>query len=96
MPQLAPAVRKQRAARLRAAGARALAGYLAGQVGNRARVLVERDNRGHSEHFAPVRLSAPAKPGSLVAARITGATAHDLEGRLEGGLEGRLETRHAA
>ncbi len=92
MPQLAPAVCKQRAARLRAAGARALAGYLAGQVGNRARVLVERDNRGHSEHFAPVRLSAPAKPGSLVAARITGATAHDLEGR----LEGRLESRHAA
>ncbi len=92
MPQLAPAVRKQRAARLRAAGARALAGYLAGQVGSRARVLVERDNRGHSEHFAPVRLSAPAAPGSLVAARITDATAHDLEGR----LEGRLETRHAA
>ncbi len=79
MPQVAPTVRKERAARLRAAGADALAGTLAAQVGRRVRVLVERDRRGHSEHFAPVRLDAPATPGAIIDARVTAATTHDLE-----------------
>ena len=85
MPQVAPAVRKDRAARLRATGARALSTYLTAQVGRCALVLVEQDRRGHSEHFAPVRLRAPAAPGSIVAARVTGATARELQAEAEAG-----------
>ena len=33
-------------------------------------VLVERDNAGYSEHFAPVQLTAPAPEGTLVGVRI--------------------------
>ena len=78
MPQVAPAMRKQRAARLRAAGARALSAYLTAQIGGHAQVLVEQDRRGYSEHFAPVRLRVPAAPGTIVAARVTGAMGREL------------------
>src|SRR4030095_311000 len=59
MPQLAGPVRKGRAARLRAAGRRALARYLASRIGVATRLLVERSEDGeafgHNDHFAPVR-----------------------------------------
>ncbi|MBE9557505.1 MAG: tRNA (N(6)-L-threonylcarbamoyladenosine(37)-C(2))-methylthiotransferase MtaB [Proteobacteria bacterium] len=70
MPQTPSAIRKERAAQLRAAGERAAQRFLDKQTGSEARVLVERDNRGYSEHFAPVRLSEPAPEGALVNARI--------------------------
>jgi len=72
MPQVAPAARKARAARLRAAGEDALARFLEGRVGGAAKVLVERGAEGRTEHFAPIRLRAPAAPGSVVGARVTG------------------------
>jgi len=72
MPQVAPAARKARAARLRAAGEDALARFLEGRVGGAAAVLVERGAEGRTEHFAPIRLRAPAAPGSVVGARVTG------------------------
>jgi threonylcarbamoyladenosine tRNA methylthiotransferase MtaB len=70
MPQVPVAVRKERAARLREAGAAAAARFMDGRVGAEATVLVERDNSGYSEHFAPVRLTGPAPEGALVRARI--------------------------
>ncbi len=72
MPQVAPAARKARAARLRAAGEDALARFLERRVGGAAAVLVERGAEGRTEHFAPIRLRAPAAPGSVVGARVTG------------------------
>ena len=54
MPQVAPAVVKERARRLREACARRRAAWLEGLVGTRQRVLVEKDGRGHAENFAPV------------------------------------------
>jgi threonylcarbamoyladenosine tRNA methylthiotransferase MtaB len=67
MPQVALAVRKERAARLRAAGERALERYLRSQLGRRQRVLVERGGVGRTEGFAAFRFTdgAPA-PGALV------------------------------
>jgi len=70
MPQVPAAVRKNRAARLRAAGETAAARFMDRQVGHMAAVLVERDDSGYSEHFAPVRLTAPAPAGTVVRARI--------------------------
>ena len=58
MPQLAPAVIKERAARLRAACDARKGQWLASLKGTRQKVLVERDGlSGHAENFAPVTLS---------------------------------------
>ena len=56
MPAAPMAVRRDRAARLRAAGADAERRYLDAQIGTAASVLIESDARGRTEHFAPVRL----------------------------------------
>ncbi len=71
MPPVAPELRRERAARLREAGEKARARFLALQVGCIASVLTETDEGGHSEHFAPVRLAARA--GVVLPARIVGA-----------------------
>ncbi|HEX3499770.1 MAG TPA: tRNA (N(6)-L-threonylcarbamoyladenosine(37)-C(2))-methylthiotransferase MtaB [Stellaceae bacterium] len=73
MPQLAGPVIRARAAALRAAGAARQRDWLAGQIGTVVSVLVERDGAGRSEHYARVELVPKGIPGTLVAARITGA-----------------------
>jgi len=82
MPQLAGPVRKERAARLRAAGQQALGRYLASRVGAATRLLVERSEAGeafgHNDHFAPVRLKGSAPQGAIVDARVTAATEEHL------------------
>ncbi len=74
MPAVPKADRRDRGARLRAAGAQAARRFFDAQHGRVVALLTESGDRGHSEHFAPVRLAAPAEPGRLMAARITGAT----------------------
>jgi threonylcarbamoyladenosine tRNA methylthiotransferase MtaB len=76
MPATDPALRRQRAARLRDAASRHAAAFHAAQVGGHADVLAERGGTGHTEHFAPVRIAAAA--GTLLRARITGADATGL------------------
>jgi threonylcarbamoyladenosine tRNA methylthiotransferase MtaB len=78
MPAVPKAVRRERAARLRAAGAAAAARFDATRLGSPVRVLAETETRGHCEHFRPVRLSTPALPGAIVAATVTGADPHGL------------------
>jgi len=70
MPQVPKAVRKERAARLRAAGEGRLERLLQDQVGRPARVLVERRGRGHTETFAPFRFAGDAPPPGSVATVI--------------------------
>ena len=83
MPQVNGAVIKERAGRLRAKGAEALARCLASQIGKRVRVLMEKDGRGHSEHYLPIDLGgADALAGSIVAAHIVGTADSRLTGRL--------------
>jgi threonylcarbamoyladenosine tRNA methylthiotransferase MtaB len=73
MPQLAPAVIKERAARLRAACDARKDRWLASLKGARQKVLVERDGRsGHAENFALVRFATAQKPGEIVSADIIG------------------------
>jgi threonylcarbamoyladenosine tRNA methylthiotransferase MtaB len=78
MPSVPKAVRRERAGRLRAAGAAAAARFDAGRLGRPVRVLAETETRGHCEHFRPVRLAAPAVPGAIVTATVTGADSHGL------------------
>ena len=74
MPAVPVPLRRERAARLRAAGQLVARRFYAAQLGHVVTLLTETASTGHSEHFAPVRLIAPAAPGRLIAARITGAT----------------------
>jgi threonylcarbamoyladenosine tRNA methylthiotransferase MtaB len=78
MPAVPTALRRERAARLRDAG-RANAGqFLNTQVGRTVSLLTETADAGHSEHFAAVRLAAPAAPGRLIAARVIGVADQTL------------------
>ena len=56
MPQVPPAIVRERARRLRDACAGRRAAWLQGLVGTRQKVLVEKDGHGHAENFAPVKL----------------------------------------
>jgi threonylcarbamoyladenosine tRNA methylthiotransferase MtaB len=69
MPQVNGAAIKDRAARLRAKGREAMVAYLNSRIGTTARVLLEQDGTGHSEHYVPVRI--PGAAGELIDARIT-------------------------
>jgi threonylcarbamoyladenosine tRNA methylthiotransferase MtaB len=69
MPAVEKALRKERAAALREAGSLAAKTHLSSQIGRSVEVLVERDCRGHSPHFAAVKLDREVEPGALVQAR---------------------------
>jgi threonylcarbamoyladenosine tRNA methylthiotransferase MtaB len=78
MPAVPTALGRARAAEQRATGATAAAAFHATQRGRTVAVLAETEMAGHSEHFAPVRLSAPAIPGRMLAARVIDADARGL------------------
>ena len=81
MPQVAPAIRKARAAALRAAVAATRAGWLASLVGSAQEVLVERPGtRGHTPGFAEVRWAEVAEPGDIRTVTITAVDGDRLEG----------------
>ncbi|MBM3583376.1 MAG: tRNA (N(6)-L-threonylcarbamoyladenosine(37)-C(2))-methylthiotransferase MtaB [Alphaproteobacteria bacterium] len=78
MPQVDVAVRRDRAARLRAAGGAALARYAKGFVGATVRALVEDGATARTDHYVSATLERLAPPGTVVTLAVTGA--HD--GRL--------------
>lgn len=81
MPQVELAVRKERAARLRALGEKQVEQFLQSQIGTTRRVLVEKEGMGHTEHFAPVHLSEEAPIGKIAAVEITGKEGQTLRGK---------------
>ncbi len=80
MPAVPGPLRKERAARLREAGALARAAHLAAQVGRTTPVLVENDNRGLTPQYMPLRLDVPVVDNQVVAARVTGVEGTALVG----------------
>ncbi len=63
MPQVAPDLRRERAARLREAAARRKAAWLGSLVGTTQNILVEAPgDRGHAANFAEVRLLPTVRP----------------------------------
>jgi threonylcarbamoyladenosine tRNA methylthiotransferase MtaB len=82
MPPVAAVVVKERAARLRAAGAAALARELGSRVGSETDVLIERQGMGRAAFFAQVGLAASAAVGSVRRVRLVDSTAHSLIGAL--------------
>ena len=80
MPRVHPGAVKARAAKLRSAANDARHRYFQSRIGTRARVLVEREDFGRSEHFAPVRLATPGLPGTVVPVEIASANNDELLG----------------
>ncbi len=78
MPSVPRPVRRERAMLLRAAGQEAARRFHRAQLGRSISLLTEAADAGHSEHFAPVRLTVPVGPARLVSARVTGVTATGL------------------
>ena len=70
MPAVPIPLRRERAARLREAGAANARAFFATLIGRETDILVEAEGRGYTEHFAPARIAA--LPGRVVRARITG------------------------
>ena len=66
MPQVEKAVRKERARILREEGEKELQKFYQRYVGKSASILVENDNKGHTENFIPVRFSADVSSNSIV------------------------------
>ena len=72
MPQLDGATIRDRARRLRAAGARRRTAWLAAQAGSEQRALMESPRLGRTEGFAEVTFDADHPVGEIVPTRITG------------------------
>jgi threonylcarbamoyladenosine tRNA methylthiotransferase MtaB len=85
MPPVPMPMRKERAARLRAAGDTALERFLRAQLGQRRRSLIECHGQGRTDHFAPVRLASDGP--SLAAGTIAMLELRALE---DGILVGRV------
>ncbi|HEY1506146.1 MAG TPA: tRNA (N(6)-L-threonylcarbamoyladenosine(37)-C(2))-methylthiotransferase MtaB [Stellaceae bacterium] len=83
MPWVPGNIVKERAARLREAGAAATARALAARIGTIAQVLVEKEGFGHSEHYAPVRFTGAAEIGIVVPVRIVESARGALVGAIE-------------
>jgi threonylcarbamoyladenosine tRNA methylthiotransferase MtaB len=71
MPQNGAATARVRAQDLRDAGNRVKADIFARMIGRRATVLTEKDGKGYTEHYAPVRMGASPEPGNLMPVEIT-------------------------
>ena len=82
MPQLERGLIKQRAARLREAGDKALIRHLAAQVGRQLQGLVERPGTARAEDFTEIHFDAAAEPGQVVALLVTGHTDKHLTASL--------------
>jgi len=80
MPEVAPALVRERAARLREAGAAALAAELRSRIGTVGDVLVERPGRGRAGFYAVV--DCPSDMVGLSSMRFTGVTGDKLIGEL--------------
>jgi len=79
MPQVPGEAIRERAARLREAGAARVAAYLAAQVGQAHSVMMESPQKGRTEHFAEVRFGAAQRTGAIVPARIAGVAEGALQ-----------------
>ncbi len=80
MPQLDRAVIRERAARLRAAGAAALAAELRSRIGSRSTVLIERSGLGRSEFYAAVECDGTSPVGAVRQMRLVAARGPALVG----------------
>ena len=80
MPQLPRQLVRERAALLREEGERVRAAFFSRAIGTTTRGLMETEQLLRTDDYAPLRLTAPAIPGSVIAAKVTAAGAEHLIG----------------
>ncbi|WP_420012317.1 tRNA (N(6)-L-threonylcarbamoyladenosine(37)-C(2))-methylthiotransferase MtaB [Tateyamaria sp.] len=79
MPQVHGGAIKERAAQLRAAGARQVARHLSAQVGRTHQVLMENPHMGRTAQFTETTFRTPQPEGQIVTATITNHTETQLQ-----------------
>jgi len=84
MPQVNGRLIRDRAARLRDAGAVRLENFLERQTGTICSALIETETTARSEHFAPIELATESLPGTIVSVKITGSQSGKLHGTVQG------------
>ena len=82
MPQLPRTVARERAEALRERGAAMAARWMATRVGRQADVLIEQDDVGHCEDFAPVQVDRPGAVGQVVRVSLERVADGRLYGRI--------------
>jgi threonylcarbamoyladenosine tRNA methylthiotransferase MtaB len=80
MPPLDPALVKERAARLRAAGAVALQAELSARIGGESDVLIEAPGRGRADCYVSVRFEGEFYAGSIQRMRFAAVQGDTLIG----------------
>jgi threonylcarbamoyladenosine tRNA methylthiotransferase MtaB len=71
---------RERAARLRAAGAATLNAELSARIGHDGYVLIEGPGRGRADCYAAVRFEGALETGSVARMRFTAASGNNLIG----------------
>ncbi|NKB21310.1 MAG: tRNA (N(6)-L-threonylcarbamoyladenosine(37)-C(2))-methylthiotransferase MtaB [Alphaproteobacteria bacterium] len=79
MPPVPKQIRRERAARLRAAGTARLSALLKSRIGGTADVLIEKANIGRCEQFLPVKLDREIESGAIISCKITGTDGKQLD-----------------
>ncbi|MGH7055375.1 MAG: tRNA (N(6)-L-threonylcarbamoyladenosine(37)-C(2))-methylthiotransferase MtaB, partial [Stellaceae bacterium] len=80
MPAVPQSLVRERAARLRDAGAAALAAGLAARVGGTDAVLIERPGRGRATFYAAVAFAGEGEPGTIRPMRFAAGATDRLVG----------------
>lgn len=82
MPQVPMNIRKERAAILRAEGAKELDKFFSQNLGSMVELLVEKNNMAHSENFIPVKLEGEFTSGQLVNAQLVSAFSEYMSAKI--------------
>ena len=82
MPQVPMNIRKERAAILRAEGAKELDKFFSKNLGSMVELLVEKNNMAHSENFIPVKLEGKFTSGQLVNAQLISAFSEYMSAKI--------------
>ena len=82
MPQNDKKVSKQRAKILREKGEKIKKNHLEGLVGKKIEVFIEKNNTGHTNQFAPVKLKESYEPGTSILAHINQSDNNFVYGKL--------------
>ena len=81
MPQVEKVLVKERAQQLRTLGEKKLSHYLHHCTGQQRSVLVERNARGHTEHFTPVKFETFDEKMDSLLGKIIPVTVLGVEGK---------------
>lgn len=70
MPQVEKSIRKERARVLRAEGEAELTRFFDKHIGSEASILVESENKGHTENFIPVKFLSDIPSNSIISSKL--------------------------